>query len=163
MTSVSNDPAAPATAPQFALRVDGLKKSFDKNVALAGVSFDVPLGSIFGLLGPNGAGKTTLFSLAAGFLSADDGTIDLSNAYLRRIGEYDDLSITWLYQDFPEGTDEAAALREIAEQGMDRGLYYMGHTNNNFRGAGHQYAGVWDNGDNLVDHLKVEIEVIATC
>jgi hypothetical protein len=90
---------------------------------------------------------------------ADDGTIDLSNAYLRRIGDYDKLSVTWLYQDFPAGTDESAALREITEEGMEQGLFYMGHTNNNFRGAGHQYAGVWDNGDNLVDHLKTEIEV----
>ena len=35
----------------------------------------------------------------------------------------------------------------------------MGHTNNNFIGAGHQYASVWDNGENLVDHLKQEIEI----
>ena len=35
----------------------------------------------------------------------------------------------------------------------------MGHTNNNFIGAGHQYASVWDNGANLVDQLKVEIRV----
>lgn len=30
-----------------------------------------------------------------------DGTLDLSNAYLRRIGEYDKLSVNWLYRDFP--------------------------------------------------------------
>ena len=35
----------------------------------------------------------------------------------------------------------------------------MAHNNNNFVGAGHQYASVWDNGDNLVDQLKTEIEV----
>ena len=35
----------------------------------------------------------------------------------------------------------------------------MGHTNNNFIGAAHQYASVWDNGSNLVDHLKLEMEV----
>jgi len=39
------------------------------------------------------------------------------------------------------------------------GLIYMGHTNNNFIGAGHQYASVWDNGSNLVDHLKTEIRI----
>ncbi len=88
-----------------------------------------------------------------------DGTIDLSNAYLRRIGEYDKLAITWLYQDFPEGTNEVEALRALTEDGIARGLIYMGHTNNNFVGAGHQFASVWDNGANLVDHLKHEIEV----
>ena len=34
-------------------------------------------GVLFGLLGPNGAGKTTLFSVAAGFLKATAGTIEI--------------------------------------------------------------------------------------
>ncbi len=85
--------------------------------------------------------------------------MDLSNAYVQRIGEYDKLSIRWLYQDFPAGADERQALQDIVDEGIDRGLIYMGHNNNNFRGAGHQYASVWDNGSNLVDHLKHEIEV----
>jgi len=88
-----------------------------------------------------------------------NGNLDLSNAYVPRIGEYDKLSVNWLYREFPEGTDEVAALNEIAEQGVADGLIYMGHTNNNFIGAGHQYASVWDNGSNLVDHLKHEIRV----
>ena len=67
--------------------------------------------------------------------------------------------MNWLYRDFPDGVDEVAALEEIAEQGVEDGLIYMGHTNNNFIGAGHQYAGVWDNGSNLVDHLKTEIRI----
>jgi len=36
-----------------------LVKHFDDNVAVGGVSFVVPTGSVLGLLGPNGAGKTT--------------------------------------------------------------------------------------------------------
>ena len=88
-----------------------------------------------------------------------NGDIDLSNAYVQRIGEYDKLSVNWLYREFPAGTDETAELSEIAAQGVRDGLIYMGHTNNNFIGAGHQYAGVWDNGENLVDHLKLEIRI----
>ncbi|MDE2981145.1 MAG: zinc-dependent metalloprotease [Gemmatimonadota bacterium] len=89
----------------------------------------------------------------------DDGKLDLSNAYVQRIGEYDKLSVNWLYREFPEGTDEAAALEEIVMQGIRDGLIFMAHTNNNFIGSGHPYASVWDNGANLVDHLKHEIEV----
>ncbi len=89
----------------------------------------------------------------------DDGQLDLSNAYLPRIGTYDELAVRWLYEDFPEGTDEEAALRAIVEEGIERGLLYMGHVNNNFIGAGHRYASVWDNGANLVDHLEHEIRV----
>ncbi len=75
---------------------------------------------------------------------------------MQRIGEYDKLSVNWLYREFPNGTNEIQALERIAEQGVVDGLIYMGHTNNNFIGASHQYASVWDNGSNLVDHLKLD-------
>ena len=89
----------------------------------------------------------------------DDGRLDLSNAYPQRIGEYDKLSVRYSYQQFPPGADEGAELAKIVQESIDRGLLFMAHNNNNFVGAGHQYASVWDNGDNLVDHLKHEIEV----
>jgi hypothetical protein len=88
-----------------------------------------------------------------------NGDIDLSEAYVQRIGDYDKLSVNWLYREFPDGTDEVTALAQIADQGVRDGLIYMGHTNNNFIGAGHQYASVWDNGANLVDQLKLDIRV----
>ncbi|MEP7344907.1 MAG: zinc-dependent metalloprotease [Gemmatimonadaceae bacterium] len=87
------------------------------------------------------------------------GGLDLSSAYTRGIGEYDKLAITWLYQDFPASTNEAQALRAIADSGVRRGLLYMGHPNNNFIGAAHQFASVWDNGSNLVDQLIEEIKI----
>lgn len=46
--------------------------------ALAGVSFDVPTGQIFGLLGPNGGGKTTLFRLLATLLPMQEGRIAIA-------------------------------------------------------------------------------------
>ncbi len=87
------------------------------------------------------------------------GDLDLSNAYVRRIGEYDKLSVTWLYQHYPAGTNEVRELRAITEEGLQAGLIYMGHKDNRFAGAGHPTASVWDNGANLVEHLKHEIEV----
>ncbi len=105
-------------------------------------------------------GRESVMDYPAPYVEIDaDGNLDLSNAYVQRIGEYDKLSVNWLYREFPEGTDEVAALEEIAAQGMRDGLIFMSHTNNNFIGAGHPYAGVWDNGENLVDHLKHEIRV----
>ncbi|MDE3014650.1 MAG: zinc-dependent metalloprotease, partial [Gemmatimonadota bacterium] len=105
-------------------------------------------------------GRESVMDYPAPYADIDEnGNIDLSNAYVQRIGTYDELSINWLYRDFPDGVDEVAALRAIADQGVDDGLIYMGHTNNNFIGAAHQYAGVWDNGSNLVDHLKLELRI----
>jgi len=46
-------------APQPALEVKNIVKTYGKVRALDGVSFSVDPGSIFGLLGPNGAGKST--------------------------------------------------------------------------------------------------------
>jgi len=63
-----------------AIRINGLTKKFGSLVALDDVTFEVPAGSLFGLLGPNGAGKTTLFSIAAGFLKATAGRIEVLGA-----------------------------------------------------------------------------------
>ncbi len=89
----------------------------------------------------------------------DDGRIDLSNAYVQRIGEYDKLAVRYAYSQFAPDADAAEELAAIVQESLDTGLIFMDHNNNNFRGAGHQFAGVWDNGDNLVEHLKHEIEV----
>jgi ABC-2 type transport system ATP-binding protein len=47
------------------------------NLALDGVSFDVPQGEIFGLLGPNGAGKSTLINILAGLVMKSAGEVSI--------------------------------------------------------------------------------------
>jgi ABC-2 type transport system ATP-binding protein len=59
------------------LDVLDLHKRYGSRIALAGVTFQVGTGEMFGLLGPNGAGKTTLLSIVAGLRSADRGTVKL--------------------------------------------------------------------------------------
>ncbi|MBI4806872.1 MAG: ABC transporter ATP-binding protein [Desulfovibrio sp.] len=44
-------------------------------MAVAGVSFVVEEGEIFGLIGPNGAGKTTLFNMLTGLTKPSAGTV----------------------------------------------------------------------------------------
>ena len=46
-------------------------------LALRGVSFVVPEGSIFGLLGPNGAGKSTLINILAGLVNKTSGSAEI--------------------------------------------------------------------------------------
>jgi len=54
--------------------VRGLERSFDDARALAGVSFEVAAGELFGFIGPDGAGKTTLFRILATLMTPDAGT-----------------------------------------------------------------------------------------
>ena len=57
------------------LRVQDLVRRFGGLLAVDGVSFDIPTGSITGLIGPNGAGKTTTFNMIAGALPPSSGRI----------------------------------------------------------------------------------------
>lgn len=57
-----------------AVEVDNLVLEYGKNVALNGISFSVPEGTVLGVLGPNGAGKTTAVRILATLLKATSGT-----------------------------------------------------------------------------------------
>jgi ABC-2 type transport system ATP-binding protein len=66
---------APEDSPSDLLVVRGLQKRYGDRVALAGVSFGVRRGEIFGVLGPNGSGKSTAFAILTGLLPADGGDV----------------------------------------------------------------------------------------
>jgi len=53
---------------------EGVKRSFGRTVALAGLDLAVEPGTVMGLIGRNGAGKTTALRLAHGILFPDAGT-----------------------------------------------------------------------------------------
>ena len=57
-----------------AIEVENLVLEYGKNIALNGVSFQVPEGTVLGVLGPNGAGKTTAVRILATLLKATSGT-----------------------------------------------------------------------------------------
>ncbi len=56
-----------------AIQFDNVFKLYGSEVALAGVSFEVPPGTVFALLGENGAGKTTAIRIMLGLASSDQG------------------------------------------------------------------------------------------
>lgn len=62
---------------QTAIKISNISKSFGKVQAVAGVSFDVRPGELFGLVGPDGAGKTTLFRMLATLLLPDSGSASM--------------------------------------------------------------------------------------
>jgi branched-chain amino acid transport system ATP-binding protein len=67
------------------LRVEDVSVRFGGVVALDGLSFDVPRGSICGLIGPNGAGKTTMFNVVSRVYEASSGQVLLDGTDLLRL------------------------------------------------------------------------------
>jgi ABC-2 type transport system ATP-binding protein len=61
------------TAPDIAIEVEGLSKSFGKREVVHNLSMQVKRGSIYGFLGPNGSGKTTTIRILCGLLTPDKG------------------------------------------------------------------------------------------
>ncbi len=62
---------------QPVLSVKNLNKSFDSNVVLNNISFEVYPGQIIGYIGPNGAGKSTTVKIFLGMLEKDSGSIEI--------------------------------------------------------------------------------------
>ena len=64
---------AAATAPDIAIDVHGLTKSFGGRKVVRDLSMQVKRGEIYGFLGPNGSGKTTTIRMLCGLLTPDQG------------------------------------------------------------------------------------------
>src|SRR3989339_917794 len=60
------------------IKVENLKKVYDRFVAVDQVSFEVKKGEIFGILGPNGAGKTTTLEMIEGLKTVTSGDAIIS-------------------------------------------------------------------------------------
>jgi ABC-2 type transport system ATP-binding protein len=65
------------------VEVEGLRHFYGSREALAGVSFRVSRGEIYGFLGPNGGGKTTLFKVLSTLMPAGGGTVRVLGRDLR--------------------------------------------------------------------------------
>jgi ABC-type polysaccharide/polyol phosphate transport system ATPase subunit len=54
------------------------RMTYERNDALAGVTFSVEKGEFFGVVGPNGSGKSTLLKVLAGIYRADTGSVRIA-------------------------------------------------------------------------------------
>jgi ABC-2 type transport system ATP-binding protein len=75
----------------YALEAKSLCKNFGDFVAVDGVSFNIPEGSVFGLLGRNGAGKTTTIRMLMNIYFPDSGQVllrgsEVGQEFRNRVG-----------------------------------------------------------------------------
>ncbi len=80
----------------------------------------------------------------------EDGSIDLSNAYPARIGEWDKVAINYGYREFANDADEAASLTKIVDAAWARDLRFM--TNQDL--GVHPKVDQWSNGVNQAEELN---------
>ncbi len=82
------------SAPDFAIAVAGLRKTYGTHHAVRGIDLTVRRGEVFALLGPNGAGKTTTVEILEGHRERTNGDVQVlghdpakhERAFKERIG-----------------------------------------------------------------------------
>lgn len=60
-----------------AVVLENVVKRYGRQLALNGLSLEIPKGSICALIGPNGCGKTTTMGVIAGLLQIESGRVDI--------------------------------------------------------------------------------------
>jgi len=81
------------------------------------------------------------------------GDLDFSTIYTDEIGLWDKRAITYGYQDFPNGTNEANALNQLLEENSKNGIQFIADADARAAGGMHPNAHLWDNQPNAVDGL----------
>jgi hypothetical protein len=84
-----------------------------------------------------------------------DGTFDFSKVYDVGMGVWDKVAITYGYQDYPPGTNEAQALASILDEAWKKDLIYL--TNQDMEA--HPRVDQWSNGTDAAVELNRLMEI----
>lgn len=79
------------TAPEVAVRVKGVAKSFGGTRILNDITIDFFKGTVHALVGENGAGKSSVGKIIGGYYSADEGTVEIEGDTVTRFSPRDAL------------------------------------------------------------------------
>jgi uncharacterized protein DUF4953/uncharacterized protein DUF5117 len=84
-----------------------------------------------------------------------DGSIDLSDAYQARVGDWDKVTINYGYREFPKGTNEASALQKILDDAWAQDLRYMTNQDTDSNPKVDQWSNGVDQAEELYRLMKV--------
>ncbi|UJP64615.1 zinc-dependent metalloprotease [Mongoliitalea daihaiensis] len=83
----------------------------------------------------------------------EDGSIDLSNAYDDKIGDWDKWAIRYGYETVPSGQTEQAHLKKLLEDTYAAGHTFISDTDSRHPSGSHPTAHLWDNGESASNEL----------
>lgn len=83
--------------------------------------------------------------------------LDFSNAYATGIGDWDKITVTYAYAEFPENENEN--LQQVLDNAYSKGFRYISDSDARAPGGAHAYAHLWDNGNDIVKELNNVLEV----
>ncbi|MEE2709239.1 MAG: zinc-dependent metalloprotease [Gemmatimonadota bacterium] len=84
-----------------------------------------------------------------------DGTFDYSEVYDVGIGAWDKVSVTYGYQDFPDGTNEVAALKKILNDAWEDDIIYLSNQDM----SANPKVDQWSNGNEPAAELNRMMQV----
>ncbi|MFN7750468.1 MAG: zinc-dependent metalloprotease [Cyclobacteriaceae bacterium] len=106
-------------------------------------------------------GRSSVMDYPHPLVRLNAGKIDLSEAYDNKIGEFDKVSITYGYQDFPAGTDVPNALNTIIQNSLKAGMTFLSDQDARPAGSAHPFTHLWDNGQSAHQELNRVLDVRA--
>jgi hypothetical protein len=93
-------------------------------------------------------------------IGMEDGRVSLGpQSYANEIGAWDKIAIAYGYTDFPDGTDEDAALDAIIQAGLSDGISFISDQDARPAGSAHPKVHLWDNGATAAGELNRMMDV----
>ncbi|MCK1526192.1 ABC transporter ATP-binding protein [Bradyrhizobium sp. 182] len=81
------------------LELKSVTKRYGGFIAVDGVSLEIEQGKVLSLLGPSGCGKTTTLRIIAGFVSPDEGSVQIAGENVGELKPYE-RNVGLLFQDY---------------------------------------------------------------
>ncbi|MFF0431337.1 ABC transporter ATP-binding protein [Streptomyces sp. NPDC004327] len=106
----------------MAIRLSGLRKSYGRTEAVAGVDLEIADGEFFSMLGPSGSGKTTVLRMIAGFETPSAGSVELAGEDVTRRAPFE-RDVHTVFQDyalFPHMTVEQNVAYGLKVRGVPK-------------------------------------------
>jgi len=103
--------------------------------------------------------RASVMDYPAPLIRIRDGKLDLSDAYGKGVGAFDNFAVRYGYSEFPAGVDEENALSSIVGQGVREGMLFVSDDHARDAGSAHPLGAVWDNGSDPIAMLAHEMAV----